>query len=358
MTRRTVLAATAGVVAGIVAAGTQEAEAQRRLPEPTAANLPPWRGFNLLEKFMVHDNRPFVEEDFAWIREWGMNYARLPMDYRCWIEGGDWRRFREPTLKEIDAAVAYGERHGVHVCINFHRAPGHTVAQPPEAKSVWTDAEALEVCCLHWSTFARRYKGIPNSHLSFNLFNEPMVIAPEVHRRVVERVAGAIREQDPGRLIMCDGRMWGNAPPEELVGLGVAAATRGYQPTRISHWKASWVYGSDTWAEPVYPLPEGDFVWNRETLRTRQIEPWRRLEERGVGVMVGEFGAYNRTPHRVVMAWLTDCLSLWNEAGWGWAMWNLRGSFGVVDSGRADVTYEDWRGRKLDRALLDLLRRS
>jgi hypothetical protein len=37
-------------------------------------------------------------------------------------------------------------------------------------------------------------------------------------------------------------------------------------------------------------------------------------------------------------------LSLWKEAGWGWSMWNLRGPFGVLDSGRADVAYEDFRG--------------
>jgi endoglucanase len=36
-------------------------------------------------------------------------------------------------------------------------------------------------------------------------------------------------------------------------------------------------------------------------------------------------------------------------------MWNLRGSFGIVDSGRADVAYEDFQGHKLDRKMLDLL---
>jgi endoglucanase len=74
-----------------------------------------------------------------------------------------------------------------------------------------------------------------------------------------------------------------------------------------------------------------------------------------VGVMVGEFGAHNQTPHKVVIAWMRDLLSLWKEAGWGWALWNVYGSFGLVDSGRADVRYEDWRGHKLDREMLELL---
>jgi len=90
-------------------------------------------------------------------------------------------------------------------------------------------------------------------------------------------------------------------------------------------------------------------------MRERLIAPWKKLEAQGIGVMVGEFGAHNKTPHKAVLAWLRDLLALWKEAGWGWALWNFRGSFGILDSGRADVKYEDWHGRKLDRELLTLL---
>ena len=63
------------------------------------------------------------------------------------------------------------------------------------------------------------------------------------------------------------------------------------------------------------------------------------------------------TPHDVVLRWAEDCLGNWQKAGWGWAMWNFRGSFGVLDSGRSDVKYEDFEGHKLDRKLMDLLQR-
>jgi endoglucanase len=52
---------------------------------------------------------------------------------------------------------------------------------------------------------------------------------------------------------------------------------------------------------------------------------------------------------------MADAVSLWKEAGWGWSMWNLRGSFGIVDSGRTDVAYEDFNGHKLDRKMLELI---
>lgn len=354
MKRREFLETTGKVVFGMSVVGATETT-QRKLPEPAPHKLPRWRGFNLLEKFNVAWNRRFVEQDFEWIAELGFNFVRLPMDYRCWVESGDWTKLREDVLKEIDEAVKFGEKYGIHVCINFHRAPGYTVAQPPEPKSLWYDEEAQKVCAMHWAHFAKRYQGVPNALVSFNLFNEPPNIDPQVHRKVVERMVEAIRKHDDKRLIICDGRGWGNTAPTELVGLSVAAATRGYQPFRLTHYRAEWVAGSDKWAEPnSYPLQEGNIVWDINRLR-EFYKPWKELEQKGVGVMVGEFGAYNKTPHKVVLAWMRDCLTVWKEMGWGWALWNFRGSFGILDSGRADVAYEDWRGHKLDRAMLELL---
>lgn len=37
-------------------------------------------------------------------------------------------------------------------------------------------------------------------------------------------------------------------------------------------------------------------------------------------------------------------------------MWNFRGGFGVPDSGRKDVKYEDYKGHKPDREMLELLK--
>jgi endoglucanase len=343
----------AGAFLPLVGSGLR-AQNDRTLPAATPEHLPRWRGFNLLEKFNARNDR-FREQDFAWIAQWGFNFVRLPMDYRVWTEENDWTRFREATLVQIDEAVELGQRHGVHVQLNFHRAPGYTVAQPPEPKSLWTDEEAQRVCALHWAHFAKRYQGIPNTRVSFNLFNEPATVDPAAHRRVVERVATAIREQDADRLIVCDGRDYGKTPPAELLGLKVATSTRGYEPFRLTHYRASWVNGADQWPEPSYPLPSGNMTWNRATMRERLVVPWQEFAQRGVGVMVGEFGCHNRSPHGAVLSWLRDVMALWQEAGWGWALWNLRGSFGIVNSGRVDVAYEEWQGQKLDRAMLEIL---
>lgn len=136
MKRRTMLERMVKVGAGMVAAGAAALAEQgpRRRPEPSPAKLPRWRGFNLLEMFQVHQARRFREPDFAAMAELGFDFVRLPLDYRCWTDPRDWTKFREESLRWIDQAVAFGQKYGVHVQLNFHRAPGYTVARPPEPK--------------------------------------------------------------------------------------------------------------------------------------------------------------------------------------------------------------------------------
>ena len=356
------LSASAATACACVSGGLPAAAAspsgEPRFKEPTASRLPRWRGFNLLEKFTKRGggNPPFLEADIQWIAELGFDFVRLPMSYLCWTDSEDWLKLREEELKHIDDVVEMGRKHGVHVNLNFHRAPGYCVNPPAEPLDLWTDEKALEACSFHWAQFAKRYKGIPNRRVSFDLLNEPADIPEERYVRVITRLVEAIRAEDKDRLIVADGLRWGTKPVLSLAGLGVAQSTRGYQPSRISHYKASWMRGSDQWPEPTWPLTinEND-VWDKDRLRKEQIEPWKELQAKGVGVHVGEWGAFQHTPHIVALAWMRDNLELWKEAGWGWAMWNFRGSFGIIDSGREDVAYEPWRGHKLDRQLLELI---
>ena len=85
--------------------------------------------------------------------------------------------------------------------------------------------------------------------------------------------------------------------------------------------------------------------------------PWEKLAADGTFVMTGEFGVWKMTPHPVALEYLEDYLRHYKERGWGWSLWELRGAFGVMDSDRKDVEYEDWHGHKLDRRMLDLLRK-
>jgi endoglucanase len=331
------------------------------MQEISAANLPVWRGFNLLEKFIYGHDGPYQEWDFDVMAEWGFDFARLPTDYRCWTESPG--VYRENVLREIDQAVGWGRARGIHMNLCLHRAPGYCVNPPAEVLNLWSAAKdgekARRQFAAQWAMFAERYSGIPNAELSFDLVNEPAKITAAAYLPAVQAAVEAIRAVDPQRLIVADGLEWGNVAVPELAALKIAQSTRGYQPMNISHYKASWVEGSDQFPLPQWPLPrEGQPAYDRETHWREQIEPWLRLREMGVGVHVGEWGAFIHTPHAVVLAWMADLLANWKRAGFGWSMWNLRGAFGILDSSRSDVTYENFRGHQLDRAMLELLRQN
>lgn len=157
-------------------------------------------------------------------------------------------------------------------------------------------------------------------------------------------------------MIIADGVSFGNRPVPQLSDSGVVQSCRAYLPMQISHYRADWVRGMDP-VEPAWPLtlPSGE-TWDREVL-VQHYSEWAALIEKGAGVHCGEGGAFLHTPHRVVLDWFADVLSVLTEFGIGYALWNFMGAFGILDSGREDVQSEDWYGHKLDRELLKLLQR-
>ena len=102
----------------------------------------------------------------------------------------------------------------------------------------------------------------------------------------------------------------------------------------------------------------GNETYDIDYLRKSCVIPWKEWIVKGGKVHIGEMGCYNKTPHKVTMAWLEDLFTVFKEQGWGWSLWNLYGDFGILDSDREDVSYENFKGHKLDRKMLELLKRS
>jgi endoglucanase len=351
------------------------------IPQPTtaqdlnASRIPRWRGFNLQGRFPPPGAPPmkaFEESDFAMMAEWGFDFARLPLSYWVWGRKDDWSVINEEPLKQIDRAVELGRQYGIHININFHRLPGYCInnreLEPADLFS-GTKAErdkAQAAAIFHWQAFAKRYKGIPNRRLSFDLLNEPPKMRSyegyleERYVEIVKALVRGIREIDPQRLIVADGINIGQAPVMGIADLALVQSTRGYLPKAVSHYTANWVPKDEfeSFNLPMWPLKDDKgTLWDRARLKIENIEPYKPLVAKGVQIHVGEWGCFNKTPHAVALAWMEDNLSIWKEAGWGFSLWNLRGSFGVMDSERQDVQYEDFKGHKLDRKMLELLKR-
>lgn len=361
MTRRTFI--------GSSAAAAALAASPRSLARPAGAvaqpQIPRWKGFNIQGGSRGARALSFRESDFEWMAQWGFTFARLPVAYWSWSDPKDWMRIDEAALKPLDAALDMASRHGIYVNLCLHRIPGYCVngreLEPFQLFDSPRDAmlRALDAARHHWGHLARRYKDIPSSRLSFDLFNEPPFMADQSrYVEIARALIATIREASPDRLIVADGADLGQTPILGLVDQGIVQSTRGYLPKMVSHYTADWVPAREfeSTERPTWPMRDRTgALWDRERLRAELITHWKPLTDLGVPVHVGEWGCFSKTPHDACLGWMGDLLALWKEAGWGWAMWNLRGPFGILDSNRADVAYEDFKGHKLDRRMLELL---
>jgi aryl-phospho-beta-D-glucosidase BglC (GH1 family) len=345
--------------------------------------LPRWKGFNLLDFFSPNPANSRIEtteDHFRWMRDWGFDFVRIPMAYPYYLDidrtkditPEDVYKINEENVERIDRIVSLAHKYNLHVSLNLHRAPGYCVnAGFNEPYNLWKDQEALDAFCFHWNMWAKRYKEVSPKKISFDLLNEPSMredmndqhskrsaVPGELYRKLALAASTAIRKENRKHLIIADGNNVGNTVIPEITDLDIAQSCRGYNPGIISHYKAPWANKDpDSLPEPKWPGQVGDRYLSRAILE-EYYKPWIDLAKSGVGVHCGECGCWNKTPHEVFLAWFTDVLDILHTNRIGFALWEFVGSFGILDSGRTDVAYEDWHGHKLDRRLLDLMLKS
>jgi endoglucanase len=379
--RRLFLKNSALAAGAIALTGNRVFEEKSIIPKNS---LPRWKGFNLLDYFSPNvprnpESNRTTEDDFKWMSDWGFDFVRLPMAYPRYlsfdrakdITKEDVYKTDPKVLEEIDKLIYTAHKYNLHVSLNLHRAPGYCInAGFHEPYNLWKDKEAQDAFNFHWGMWAERYKNISSEKLSFDLLNEPAYIEDMndqfakkgpvpggIYRLVAEGAAKAIRSVRSDRLIIADGNGGGNNVIPEITDLNIAQSCRGYWPGLISHYQATWVWKDPSQAPtPVWPGTIDGKYYGREQLENF-YQPWIELLNKGVGVHCGECGCWKKTPHEIFLAWFGDVVDILTKNNIGYALWNFRGDFGILDSGREDVKYTDWYGHKLDSKLLDLLKK-
>jgi endoglucanase len=379
--RRLFIKSTTLAATGLAIAGNSAFSA---IPSPTKNKLPRWKGFNLLDYFSPdkpgkNNHAMTTEDDLKWMADWGFNFVRIPMAYPSYLDFDRSRPItKEETYKldpkvldEIDKLVYMIHKHGLHLSLNLHRGPGFCInAGFNEPFNLWNDKDAQDAFYFHWGMWAERYKSISSEKLSFDLLNEPCykedmndqfskstAVPGDTYRKVAIGASKAIWAANPDRLIVADGNSGGSNVTPELIDLNLAQSCRGYWPHYISHYQAPWVFKDPSTApKPVWPGVIDGKQFGRAQLE-EFYKPWTELVAKGVGVHCGECGCWRNTPHEVFLAWFEDVIDILTKSGIGYALWNFRGDFGILDSGRADVKYTEWHGHKLDSKLLAMLKK-
>lgn len=372
---------TAGLAAaGLGVAGPMPLGAA--IPQNIKNKIPRWKGFNLLDYFSPaagQRNNETTENDLKWMADWGFDFVRLPMAYPRYVkfEAGkhitpdDIYNINKEEVEKIQALVEKATGLGLHASLNLHRAPGFCVNSGfNEPYNLWKDEAAQEAFYFHWGMWAKTFENMAPGKISFDLVNEPCTredmndqfsargpVPGPLYRKVAKKAFETIRSFNPGHFVVADGNDVGSSVIPEIADLDIAQSCRGYYPHYVSHYRASWVWKNpDEAPMPVWPGIIDGKEFGRKTLEDF-YQPWIALKNQGVGVHCGECGCWNQTPHKVFLAWFGDVLDILTTHGIGYALWNFRGDFGIMDSGRKDIDYKDWYGHKLDQGLLDLLKR-
>lgn len=357
--------------------------------------LPMYRGFNLSYLMCPQDGEEnagqrsyreklrrdnpisfeIINSDLEMISDLGFNFVRFPLNYVNFISNyadfwsGAEFEFDEKRIEVMDKSIKRAEELGLYVQFALHRAPGYTVGgENLDPYKLWFDEEANDAFVRIWKSLTQRYKSVPSQNMGFNLVNEPwselageILLPKEKHNVVMRRVVEAIRGLGDERQIFLDGMNWGRDFMLDMCDMaGVAQSCRAYDPTPLTH------YGMDAHktAIPIWPGMKAqeshtynhDIIWDKERIYI-EFEQWARMaQEKNVGVHCGEGGVCCRTPRGTAIAWFYDVMEALTYYNIGFAMWELRGIFGIVDSGRTDCKLMDYKGHMLDMQMLEIMK--
>jgi hypothetical protein len=190
------------------------------LPTPTVKEFPYYTGFAYSDI-----GRHYYEQDFRAISEWGFNHIRFIIATSSFLCNRDVTVIDEGYLKELDEVVSWALRYGLHVNFQFGTFPGREVYWIGEKGEYdlnisnydyYTKSMYQQRVTRIWELLAKRYKGIPNNNLSFNINYEPnnrsisSTMEPSQHtdkqiHDVTKALITAIHAVDSNRLLLFEG---------------------------------------------------------------------------------------------------------------------------------------------------------
>ena len=343
------LTATLGAqpLAGPLAAGTPNGFAVRR-----GTNVSHWLSQS---KRRGEERRGFfTKEDAALAAQLGFDHLRLPVDEeQLFDEGG--RPVAEAFLL-LDAALDWCAEHRLRAIVDLHILRSHHFNEGE--KPLWTDPAAQERFLDLWRQLSARLSKRPLDQVAYELMNEPVADDPEEWNRLVERAMRTVRALEPRRTLVIGSNRWQSADTFDALRVpvgdpNVLLSFHFYTPMALTHYGAGWTKAGEFKGPVRYPgevvaqadlagLPadlvdavSGRDPWfDRSVLEERMAKPIALARATGLPLYCGEWGALPAAPRPDRLRWYADMRSVLEKYGVGWATWDWKGGFGVVDRAR------------------------
>ncbi len=296
----------------------------------------------------------FTADDVALIARMGFDHVRIPIDEeQMWSEDGQ----PEPeAFSLLDAALDWCEQYELRAVVDLHILRSHYFNDKGEIK-LFADAAEAERFAGLWRDLSARLNRRSNDRVAYELLNEAVAEDPQDWNRVLGVAFRAVRELEPERTIVLGSNRWNSAltfddleiPEDERLIL----TFHYYNPMLVTHHQAHWWDGGGYDGPVQYPgrsvpvdalrdQPEeirsaveqsNREAWNRERIERDFAQVLAARERTGHPLYCGEFGAYEKLPMPIRLAWYRDMIDLFEKHNIAWANWAYKGDFAIVTDG-------------------------
>ncbi len=159
-----------------------------------------------------------TQDDIAFIKSVGFNTVRIPLHYRLFMDA-DGNNTGEGWFL-LDRVLGWVHEAGLFAIVDLHAAPGGQTGinhdDGPGYPLMFYVRRDRELTVKLWRAIARRYAGNP-AILGYDILNEPIAPYHDVAtlnprlEPFYKEVTTAIREVDPGRVVILAGGQWSSS---------------------------------------------------------------------------------------------------------------------------------------------------
>ena len=294
----------------------------------------------------------FTEKDVQYLSGLGFDHLRIPVDEeQLWKTDG---QKDEEGFSLLKNALNWCKKHKLDAIVDLHILRSHHFNE--KEKPLWTEPAAQERFFQCWRDLSQELINYPVEDVAYELMNEPVADDPEDWNKLVKKLVTIIRASEPKRKIVIGSNRWQSANTFDQLSVpendkNIILSFHMYEPFLLTHHTASWT-GIKDYKGPVnYPgvivkeedlssLPDSlrmiiirsNRSYTIDSIRKHFIKPILVAKKYKLPLYCGEWGCLNTVPDEARLQWYKDMKTVLEENKIGWATWDYKGGFGIINS--------------------------
>ena len=299
----------------------------------------------------------FTEKDVQYLAGIGFDHLRIPVDEeQLWKENGEKDAEAFSLLK---SAFDWCKKYKLDAVVDLHILRSHHFNEG--AKPLFTEAAAQERFYQCWRDLSGELKKYPVDDVAYELMNEPVADNPEDWNKLVGQLVTILRGLEPKRKIVIGSNRWQSANTFDQLYVpendkNIILSFHMYEPFLLTHHAASWTGikdykgpvnypGNIVNAEDVTNVPDSlrqivlrnKTSYNIDSIRRHFAKPIAVAKKYKLPLYCGEWGCLKTVPVAARLQWYSDMKKVLEENNIGWATWDYKGGFGIVDTNGEDA---------------------